>query len=88
MKLLVCTTEYFPCGAGIANVVYNVVEQLKGIGAECTVCSPTSPNIKLGSRVLIQKTGIVGLLNYWQQASRYFRDNNYDVVWLQNPFIM
>ena len=29
MKLLVCTTEYFPYGAGIANVVYNVVEQLK-----------------------------------------------------------
>jgi glycosyltransferase involved in cell wall biosynthesis len=88
MKLLVCTTEYFPYGAGIANVVYNIVEQLKGMGIECTVCSPTGPDIRLGSRALIQKTGIAGLLNYWQQVSRYFKDNDYDVVWLQNPFIL
>jgi len=88
MKLLVCTTEYFPHGAGIANVVYNVVKQLKGTGVECTVCSPTGPDIKLGSPALIQKTGIGGLLYYWYQVSRYFKDNNYDAVWLQNPFIL
>ncbi len=88
MKLLVCTTEYFPNGAGIANVVYNIVEKLKEMGVECTVCSPTGPDIRLGSRALIQKTGIGGLLNYWQQVSRYFKDNDYDVVWLQNPFIL
>ncbi|WP_269848923.1 glycosyltransferase family 4 protein [Methanosarcina horonobensis] len=88
MKLLVCTTEYFPYGAGIANVVYNVVEQLKGMGIECTVCSPTGPDIKLGNQALIPKIGIGGLLNYWHQASRYFKDNDYDVVWLQNPFIL
>lgn len=82
MKLLVCTTEYFPHGAGIANVVYNVVKQLKGTGVECTVCSPTGPDIKLGSPALIQKTGIGGLLYYWYQVSRYFKDNNYDAVWL------
>ncbi len=88
MKLLVCTTEYFPHGAGIANVVYNVVEQLKGMGVECTVCSPTGPDIKLGNRNLIQRTGIGGLLYYWWQVSRYFKDNDYDIVWLQNPFIL
>ena len=88
MKLLVCTTEYFPHGAGIANVVYNVVEQFKEMGVECTVCSPTGPDIKLGSQDLIQRTGIGGLLNYWYQVSRYFKDNDYDVVWLQNPFIL
>lgn len=37
---------------------------------------------------LIPKIGIGGLLNYWHQASRYFKDNDYDVVWLQNPFIL
>lgn len=88
MKLLVCTTEYFPYGAGIANVVYNVVEQLKEKGVECTVCSPTGPDIKIGSQSLIQKTGIIGLLNYWYHVSRYFKDNDYDAVWLQNPFIL
>ncbi len=88
MKLLVCTTEYFPHGTGIANVVYNVVEQLKGMGVECTVCSPTGPDIKLGSPTLIRKTGIGGLLNYWYQVSRHFKNNDYDIVWLQNPFIL
>ncbi len=36
----------------------------------------------------MQKTGIGGLLNYWYLVARYFRDNDYDVVWLQNPFIL
>jgi len=87
MNLLVCTTEYFPHGGGIANVAYNVVEQLKGKGVECTVCSPTGPDIKIGSQSLIQKTGIGGMLDYWYQVSLHFENNNYDVVWLQNPFI-
>ncbi|MGI6079023.1 MAG: hypothetical protein ACOYCB_12880, partial [Fastidiosipilaceae bacterium] len=56
-KLLVCATEYHPYGSGIANVVYNVVEHLKEQGVECTVCSPTGPDIKLGSLKLIEKTG-------------------------------
>ncbi|MCP1716118.1 glycosyltransferase involved in cell wall biosynthesis [Methanocalculus alkaliphilus] len=88
MKLLICTTEYFPNGAGIANVTYNIVEKLKDLGIECTVCSPTGPDIKLGNDSLIQKTGIVGLLYYWYSVSRYFKNNDYDVVWLQNPFIL
>lgn len=88
MKLLVCTSEYFPQGAGIANVVYNVVEQLKEMGVECTVCSPTGPDIKLGSLTLIQKTGIIGLISYWNQVSHHFKNNDYDAVWLQNPFII
>ncbi len=87
MKLLICTTEYYPHGAGIANVVYNVVEHLKEMGVECTVCSPTGPEIKLGSQALIQKTGIVGLLNYWYHVSRHFKGNEYDAVWLHNPFV-
>ncbi|MCT8336587.1 glycosyltransferase family 4 protein [Methanoculleus sp. Afa-1] len=88
MRLLVCTTEYFPHGAGIANVVYNVVQQLKERGIECTVCSPKGPDIRLGNWPLIEKAGVVGLLNYWYRVSRYFRDSDYDAVWLQNPFII
>lgn len=88
LKLLVCTTEYYPDGSGIANVTYNVVRKLEGMGVECTICSPTGPDIKLGSQALILKTGIGGLLNYWYQVSRYFKDHDYDAVWLQNPFIV
>jgi glycosyltransferase involved in cell wall biosynthesis len=88
MRLLVCTTEYFPHGAGMANVVYNIVEQLKRRGIECTVCSPKGPDIRLGSWGLIERAGVVGLIDYWYQVSRYFKSNEYDVVWLQNPFII
>jgi 1,2-diacylglycerol 3-alpha-glucosyltransferase len=87
LKLLICSTEYYPHGAGIANVVYNVVVQLKKQDIECIVCSPTGPDIKLGSQALIQKTGILGLLYYWYQVSRHFENNDYDAVWFHNPLI-
>ena len=65
---------------------YNVVEQLKKQGVECTVCSPTGPDITLGSKKLIEKFGYLGLLYYWYQVSHFFEQHtDYDVVWLQNP---
>ncbi len=88
MKLLVCATEYHPYGTGIANVVYNVVEHLKEQGVECTVCSPTGPDIKLGSLKMIEKTGILGMLYYWYQVSQYLKRNDYNALWLHNPFII
>src|SRR5665647_1798295 len=88
MKLLVCTTEYYPHGAGIANVAYNVVKVLQTSGVNCSVCSPYGPDITLGSHYLIQKMGIIGLLYYWYRVSRYFKKNNYDAVWLHNPFFI
>ena len=88
MKILVCASEYYPYGSGIANVAYNVVEQLKNMGVDCTVCSPTGPDIKLGSSKLIEKFGILGLLYYWHQVSIYFKDDEYDVVWFHNPLFI
>ena len=86
MKLLVCTSEYFPLGSGIANVTYNIVEQLKKQGVECTVCSPTGPDISLGNKKLIEKFGFLGLMYYWYRVSLFFREDDYDMVWLQNPY--
>jgi len=88
MKLLICTPEYYPHGSGIANVIYNVGVQLKKQGVTCTICSPTGPDIILGSTKLIEKFGFIGLVYYWYQVSRFFKDNDYDIVWLQNPFIV
>ena len=88
MKLLICASEYYPHGSGIANVAYNVVEQLKKMGVDCTVCSPTGPDIKLGSSKLIKKSGILGLLYYWHQVSIYFKDDEYDVAWFHNPLFI
>ncbi|MGB3459362.1 MAG: glycosyltransferase family 4 protein [Halobacteriota archaeon] len=88
MKLLICASEYYPYGSGIANVAYNVVEQLKKMGVDCTVCSPTGPEIKLGSSKLIEKSGIVGLVYYWHRVSKYFKKNDFDIVWLHNPLFL
>ncbi len=88
MRVLVCATEYYPYGSGIANVAYNVVRELEEMGVECTVCSPSGPDIKLGDPTHIRKYGILGMLEYWNQVSRYFRSNDYDVVWLHNPLFL
>lgn len=90
MKLLVCASEYYPYGSGIANVAYNVVEQLKKMGVDCTVCSPTGPDIKVGSSSMIAKYGRLGLLYYWHQVARYFkgRADDYDVAWLHHPLFL
>ena len=91
MKLLVCTQEYPPrYSSGIGNVVYNVVERLQAMGIDCTICSPAGPDITLGSTWMIQRFGILGLLNYWRQVTRYFkqRAEDYDMVWLNNPFFI
>jgi len=90
MKLLICTSEYPPYySSGIGNVAYNVVEQLRRTGIECTVCSPNE-GIKLGSSQVIEKLGIIGLLHYWYQVSKYFRvrENDFDVAWLHNPLFL
>lgn len=90
MKLLICTSEYPPdYSAGIGNVAYNVVEQLKKERVDCTVCSPNG-DIKLGSSKMIAKFGRFGLLYYWHQVSKYFkkRAENYDLVWLHNPLFI
>jgi len=88
MRVLVCATEYYPDGSGIANVAYNVVRELEGMGVEFTVCSPTGPDIKLGKPDHIKKYGILGMLEYWIQVSRNFLNNDYDVAWLHNPYFL
>ncbi|MDW7726659.1 MAG: glycosyltransferase family 4 protein [Candidatus Methanoperedens sp.] len=91
MKILVCVSEYPPINSsGIGNVANEVVKELRIMGRDCTVCSPTGPDIKLGSSSMIKKFGIIGLLYYWYQLSRYFKKNNndFDVVWLHNPLFL
>jgi glycosyltransferase involved in cell wall biosynthesis len=90
MRLLICASEYYPYGSGIANVAYNVVQQLEKMGVDCTVCSPTGPDIQIASRSMIHKYGRLGLLYYWQQVARYFKEtaNDYDVAWLHYPLFL
>jgi glycosyltransferase involved in cell wall biosynthesis len=88
MQILVCTSEYPPdYSSGIGNVAYNVVEQLRKMGVDCTVCSP-SAGIKLRSSRMINKFRILGLLYYWCQVSKYFKENDFDAVWLHNPLFL
>ncbi len=87
MKLLICTTEYYPHGSGIANVAYNVVEQLKKMGVDCTVCSPTGPDIKINS---LNGYGRLGLIHFWYKVGKHFRNkaDEYDAVWLHYPLFI
>lgn len=85
MNLLVCATEYYPHGFGIANVAHRVVEHLKAKGVQCTVCSPTGPDITTGSRRLIRELAVGGLLHYWTGVSRLPGADEYDAVWMHNP---
>jgi len=89
MKIIICTTEYPPThSSGIGNVVYNVVKNLKKKGIDCTVCSPVNGDIHLGSVWLTNKFGVIGLMYYWHCVSKYFRNNDFDAAWLQNPFFI
>ncbi len=88
MKILVCVSEYYPFGTGIANVAYNIVEDLKRMGHQCVVCSPTGPDIKLGSAPLIDRWAIGGLLQYWDLVATCLNGDDYDVVWLHNPMFI
>ncbi|WP_256623285.1 glycosyltransferase family 4 protein [Methanolobus chelungpuianus] len=87
MKLLVCTTEYHPFGSGIANVAFNVVEQLKKMGVECIICSPTGPDIEIKS---LKGYGRLGLLYFWFKVKKYFKNKvyEYDAVWLHYPLFL
>jgi len=90
MKILVCVSEYFPEGSGIAIVAHNLVQELKSMHGDYTICTPNGPDIQLGNSQLIKKTGIVGLLYYWLCVSIYIRKKNieYDVIWLHNPLFL
>ncbi len=90
MKLLICTSEYYPYGSGTANRMHSLVNQLQNMGVDCTVCSPTGPDIKCGSKTMIDKFGRLGLLYFWHQVSRYFkqRADDYDVAWLNYPLFI
>lgn len=89
MKLLVCTTEFYPYGSGIANVAYNITEHLKRKGVDCYICSPTGPNFFLGSQRLIAKFGRIGILYYWYCVSSKFKKNNqFDIIWFHQPMFL
>lgn len=90
MKILICISEYYPNGSGIANVAYNVVEQLKLMGIECTICSPTGPDIVIMSPEHENKFGGLELVYYWYRVSKYFQkhESDFDGVWLHQPLFL
>ena len=90
MNLLICASEYYPNGSGIANVAYNIVEEMKKSGIDCIVCSPTGPDIKLGNPKLINNYGIIGLIYYWNKVSKFLElnQNEFDAVWCHNPLFI
>ena len=87
MRILVCASEYPPHGSGIADVASRMVREFEKRGHSCTVCSPSGPDIKLGSHMLIRRVAGIGLLFYWWRVKRHFagRAPQWDAVWLHWP---
>lgn len=90
MKVLVCISEYYPYGSGIANVAYNVVEQLKKMGVECTICSPTGPDVVILGSDYKNKLGGIGLVYFWYKVTKYLQMQKpkFDQVWLHQPLFL
>ena len=87
MKILVCASEYPPHASGIGNVAERMVREFRNRGHTCTVCSPTGPDINLGSSWAIQRLGGLGLIYFWERVRRHFSSgaNQWDAVWLHWP---
>jgi glycosyltransferase involved in cell wall biosynthesis len=91
MNILVCTSEYPPdFSSGIGRVAQSIVSEMRRMGHVCTVCSPSGPDIKIGSAKLIKETGILGLLYFWCRVTLHFRrdKNGYDIAWVHNPLYL
>jgi 1,2-diacylglycerol 3-alpha-glucosyltransferase len=90
LKILVCASEYPPHASGIGNVAERMVSEFKKRGHVCTVCSPTGPDVRLGSHTLIQRLGGLGLLYFWWRVKRHFAGKapQWDAVWLHWPMFL
>jgi glycosyltransferase involved in cell wall biosynthesis len=88
MRLLICAMEYPPHSDGIGNFVSNIVTHLKNQGLDCKICSPSGPDIKLGSQTLIEKYGFFGLLFFWYAVTRHLKSTTYDMIWVHNPYFI
>ena len=90
MRILVCAFEYPPEGSGLADVAWRMVREFEKRGHRCVVCSPSGPDIKLGSAVLIKKLGGLGILHFWWCVKRHFasRAPEWDAVWLHWPMFL
>ena len=87
MRILVCVWEYPPLGSGMADVACRMVKEFEKRGHQCLVCSPAGPDIRLGSRALIEKLAGLGILHYWWRVRRHFagKTPEWDAVWLHWP---
>lgn len=91
MKVLICISEYYPHGSGIANVAYYVVEYFKQIGIECTILSPTGPDIVAINSKYTNIFGGIGIVYFWYKVNKLFKNidkSEFDVIWLHQPLFL
>ena len=89
MKILICTFEYPPEASGIGNFAFNIVNEFKKRGHECTTCSIIGDaDIKLGKVKLLKLFGGLAIMDYWIRINQYFKRSKYDSVWLHSPLLV
>jgi len=89
MKILICAHEYYPKGSGIANLVYHLKNCFLKKGNSVKICSPIGPDYKIGSQILIEKFGGIGIIYFWYKVSKLLEKiaDDYDIIYLHNPFL-
>jgi len=67
-----------------------MVKEFQNRGHQCVVCSPSGPDIRLGSHTLIRRMAGLGLLHYWWNVKRRFsgKTPEWDAVWLHWPLFL
>lgn len=90
IKILICVSEYPPKASGIGNVVKFVCQEFVKMGNECTICSPSGPDIILGNQSFIDKFGGLGIVYFWYKVCVYFKkeSSQFDAIWLHQPLFL
>lgn len=83
-------SEYPPDASGIGNVARFIAEEFIKKGHECTICSPSGPDIFLGDKKYENRFGGLGTIHFWYQVSKYFENNyaEFDAIWLHQPLFV
>ncbi len=91
MKILICSSEYYPKGSGIANVAYYVAQELKKKGHSITVLSTDCGDINFKEyESRISKFGGLALIGFWEKARKCIIASyeDYDLFWVHNPLFL
>lgn len=90
MDVLMFTPEYHEhVAGGIEKLVHDLSESLAQHNLDVKICSPSGPDVFIGSNGLIHNFGGLGLMYYWLRVWLYFLKNERSIpVILHDPLFL